>query len=145
MSTKFENITRDKIINYKSSKIRNKRFWNIKRIMRRIRNLKTNSNEQFKFNPTDKEMWAEHYKKFLTEHLREEIYITRESTQLGSISMEDIKKAQRGMKNNLSLGPGDILVKLIKYAPHVFIELLISFFSLCVKTVEITKSGNKPS
>ncbi|KAF2882238.1 hypothetical protein ILUMI_23931 [Ignelater luminosus] len=60
-----------------------------------------------------------------------EVNIT-ESIEVEKISINEIKRTVRGVKNGKAPGPGNIPIELVKYGPDILLEMLADLFNDCM-------------
>lgn len=82
------------------------------------------------------EQWKEHYTNLLVEHRTEFEIKTRhiqvEEESISPVDLTELKSALKIMKNNKSPGPGDIPIELLKQAPDVLLEIVVTLINKCL-------------
>ena len=101
--------------------------------------IKRNVNERIVFDPIGMEGWKDYYKDLLTEKRTEWKNVTYDRVveqQVEKVTVDEVKTALKGMKNNRSPGPGGIPIELVKYAPEILLENLANLFTKCMENVK---------
>lgn len=126
-----------------------------------IMTLRQNVCEKTKISPISISEWKQHFEELLTESRGENKdinYSTRmdANEDVTKITIKEIDRSLRGMKNGKAAGPGGIPIELIKSAPQKVKEILSIIFNKCLLNQEeipnewkksiitpIFKKGNK--
>jgi len=108
---------------------RSQSAWNV------LRSLKKEESNKINLQMIQMDQWVEYYSNMLIEKRDDYKNINimiPEKRDVPEISVNEIKKCLKAMKNGKSPGPGGIAVELLKSAPEIALENLADIFNRCL-------------